>query len=132
MAATYGEGIYTAPATDATYTSLVARARLLLGLGQSVVLDATWSSARHRALAADVAAATSSVLFELRCDAPAAVREHRVAERARSGGDVSDASPMIFRAVAEAEDAWRTATTVDTTGSVSATLSAGLTAHGVT
>jgi len=130
-ASPYGEGIYSASATDETYESLVARARLLLERGQSVVLDATWSSGRHRALAAELTAQTSSDLFEIRCVAPTAVREQRVADRARDGGDASDASPSIVRAVAELADDWPTAKTVDTTGPIDATLSTGLSTLGV-
>ncbi len=77
--AALGEGIYTAPATDETYTMLLTRARTMLEHGESVVLDATWANAEHRDRASALALATTSHLSEIRCDAPGGVRAARVA-----------------------------------------------------
>ncbi len=107
-------GSYSAEAIDTTYRELLERARLLLADGVSVILDATWSDARHRAEAAALAQDTSSALIELRCEAPAGIRETRVAHRARSDLDASDASVELARGLAETADPWPTATGVDT------------------
>ena len=48
MAADYGEGLYDERATAQTYRALLDRARSLLGLGEPVILDASWSSNRWR------------------------------------------------------------------------------------
>ena len=53
----------------------------LLALGESVVLDASWGSARHRAGARSVAHATSSDLREICCVAPGDLAVRRVAAR---------------------------------------------------
>ena len=44
--AAFGEGLYARDATARTYEELLRRARVALELGESVVLDASWSDAR--------------------------------------------------------------------------------------
>src|SRR5690606_19188507 len=51
-AAPYGEGIYGAEWTERTYRELLARAERLLGHGESVVIDASWTRDAHRRAAA--------------------------------------------------------------------------------
>jgi len=85
--ARYGEGIYTPAWTERTYAELLARAGRLLTLGESVVLDASWTDRAARAAAADVAARAHSDLTALRCGVPAEV----AAARMRQRGGVSDA-----------------------------------------
>jgi aminoglycoside phosphotransferase family enzyme/predicted kinase len=107
-------GLYAAAVTDRTYDELVSRAATLLGLGESVVLDATWSRRQHRDRAAAVAAATSSRLVQLRCHAPAEVVADRIARRAGTG-DPSDATAEIAALVEAEFDAWPDAVEVPTT-----------------
>ena len=82
-----GTGIYEEFATHATYAGLLARARVLVERGQSVVLDATWGDARHRSAAAALATETRSDLVELRCDAPLDACAARIERRAAHGRD---------------------------------------------
>jgi predicted kinase len=124
----FGEGIYSATATEATYAELVERARQALAHGRSVVLDASWSSAAARAAARDVADATSSDLVELRCTAPAEVAARRLRERALRGGDPSDADPAVAAAMASVADAWPEATELDTVAPPDDVLAAALAA----
>jgi len=119
-----GEGIYAERTTDATYAELLARARMLLARGESVVLDASWGTAAARDDAAALAEATAADIVELRCEAPETVMATRIADRTRAGTDASDASPEIARALAARADPWPSATTVETSGPVEATLSA--------
>lgn len=56
--ATYGDGLYSVASTEATYDALLSQARMLLGRGESVIVDASFSKARWRAAAADLAANT--------------------------------------------------------------------------
>lgn len=130
VASNVGEGIYNEGATAETYAELLGRAQLLLERGQPLVLDATWGDARRRADAAALATATSSELVEIRCDAPAAVRERRVGLRARRGIDASDATIEVARELGARADPWPTATTVDTSNGIDAALAAGLRALG--
>lgn len=119
-----GEGIYDVQTTAATYAELLARARMLLARGESVVLDASWGTAATRADAAALAEATAADLVELCCEAPESVTTPRIAARVRAGTDASDASPEIARALAERADPWPSATTIHTSGDVEASLSA--------
>lgn len=107
-------GIYGPATTAATYEVLLRRAEVALGLGESVVLDASWTSAAWRTRARSVAAAASAELTELRCDAPVEVTLQRLAERARAGRDPSDATPTIAAVMASITDPWPEATTIDT------------------
>ncbi|GGN84404.1 hypothetical protein GCM10010112_63780 [Actinoplanes lobatus] len=66
-AAGFGQGVYTTEWTDRTYAELCWRARRLLELGQTVVLDASFARNRHREAARRLAACTHSALTELRC-----------------------------------------------------------------
>ena len=126
-AAPYRSGVYQPAATDATYRTLLDRARTLLGRGESVVLDASWSDARQRQAAGELAAATHSDLVELRCMAPAAVAAARL--RARAGtGDPSDADAGIAAAMAVDFTPWPAAVDVDTSGAPAAAAAAALAA----
>ncbi|HSK59422.1 MAG TPA: AAA family ATPase, partial [Actinomycetospora sp.] len=82
-AAGYRDGLYRPEHTDATYAALLHRAEELLERGETVVLDASWTDADHRARAAAVAARTSAPLVGLRCDAPRDLADARI--RARRG-----------------------------------------------
>jgi predicted kinase len=121
----YRQGLYDEGTTAATYRELLDRARSLLELGEPVVLDASWSSRKWREQAAAVADATSSDLVELRCDAPTSVTRQRLAHRARTGLDASDATVGIAAQMAGDFDAWPTATTVDTSERPENSASAG-------
>jgi uncharacterized protein len=107
-------GIYDTRHTDRTYAELLHRARLLLALGESVVLDASWGSARHRAAARSVAHATSSDLREICCVAPGDLAVRRVAARSATGRPVSDADPSVATALAVERSPWPEAVLLDT------------------
>jgi aminoglycoside phosphotransferase family enzyme/predicted kinase len=117
-AAVYREGIYDRAWTERTYNELLARAESLLALGESVVLDASWSDHAWRMAAAEVGARTHSDLTALRCDAPAEVASLR--RRERKG--ISDADDTIAAIMAGDTDPWPEAAVVDTTGPPGLTL----------
>ncbi len=110
---TYREGLYTPERTRATYDEVLRRAERLLGRGESVVLDATWSDPGLRSRARAVAASTSSDLVEVLCSTPAEVADSRLA--GRTGG--SDADPAVAAALRRERARWPEATVVDTAGS---------------
>ena len=118
------EGLYRPAMTDATYTELLARTRIALELGRTVVLDATWRDSRWREAAAGVAAAAAADLVELRCVAPLDVALGRV--RRRSGTDASDATEEVTRALSAPAGEWSTATAIDTSGGAEAAISRAL------
>ncbi len=109
----YGEGLYDAGSRNRTYRTVLERARDLVGTGQTVVLDASWNQADHRDAARRVGAETSTDVVELRCVLDPAEAEHRIEQRARRGGDASDADAAIARSMAAAADPWPEATPVD-------------------
>lgn len=113
-----GTGLYSADRTDATYAALLQRAEGLLGLGHSVVLDATWASAALRHRAAAVAHATHSELVAVECRCPADLADARIAKRAATTHDPSDATAAVRRAMATTFDAWPDAIGIDTSSEV--------------
>ncbi|MFP3905490.1 MAG: AAA family ATPase [Acidimicrobiales bacterium] len=113
-AAPFGEGIYRPAVTEATYEELADRAATALGMGETVVIDASWSDERHRAAARRVADATAADLVELRCVAPTDVAADRLRARGDRGGDASDADATIAARLEEVADPWPEATPVDT------------------
>jgi len=109
-------------ATERTYAELLRRAGVRLGLGESVILDATWAAAAQRAAAGERAAAAHSVLVSLRCDVAALTAETRVGRRIAAGRDISMATVAVARQIASAFEPWPGATTVDTSPSLPETL----------
>jgi uncharacterized protein len=81
----YGEGLYRPEHTAATYAELLARARVALTRGESVILDASWTSADERSAARSLARTTSSDLAEIECRAPAEMRAAHRSPRRRRG-----------------------------------------------
>lgn len=114
--AAYGEGIYSTAATAATYETLVERASIALGMGESVVVDATWLDGAWRRRARSVAASASADVVELRCVAPLEVMVRHLQERASRGSDASDATADIARKMLMAGADWIEATEIDTSG----------------
>jgi predicted kinase len=116
--APYGEGLYSPAKKEETYRELLGRAQVALGLGEPVVLDASWMDCRWRQAAGSIADATTAELVEVRCTAPAPIAAARLTRRARVGGDASDAGPEVARAMAAEAEQWPTALEVDTSGSL--------------
>lgn len=107
----YRRALYRPGTTARVYQELRDRAAALLTRGESVVLDASWTSADERAAAERTALETSAELVTIRCEAPAAVAAARLRQR-RSG--FSDADPRIAAEMARDADPWPEATTVPT------------------
>ncbi|THJ06274.1 gluconate kinase [Nocardioides sp.] len=112
-AAPVGGGIYDAVHTEMTYAALQDRAEVLLRRGESVVLDASWTTATARAAAARLADSVSADLVALRCEVDARTADDRIRRRT----DVSDADEIIAAALREAADPWPTSHAIDTGGS---------------
>lgn len=110
-AAGFRRGLYDPERTDRTYQVLLRHAGHLLARGESVVLDASWISARHRRAAARLAEEHAAELVALQCRARPAVAAARMAGRGRTP---SDATPAIAAAMAAAADPWPEAVALDT------------------
>jgi len=107
----FGTGIYTSSWTTQTYAELLRQAGELLAVGESVILDASWSSAAARAAAADLAREKNAHLVELRCVTSPELARRRLA--ARPPGP-SDAGPHIAGHLAASAAPWPTASVIDT------------------
>ncbi len=111
VTAGFGAGIYTASWTEQTYAELLRRAAGLLSRGESVVLDATWTSARHRQAAAAAAGQAAADLVQLRCSAPLRMTASRIASRTAGN---SDATPAIAERLTAGFEPWPEAQIIDT------------------
>jgi uncharacterized protein len=110
----YREGRYDPTVTAAVYEELLRQAEHLLGLGQSVVLDASWIAASWREAARSVADRTSSDLIELRCDATPEDAAARVTRRLAEHDDLSEATPEVGAAMGRSMEPWSSAVVIDT------------------
>ncbi|GAB7006648.1 AAA family ATPase [Nocardioides sp. AN3] len=119
--AAFQEGIYTPSWTERTYRELLDRAARLLAMGETVILDATWSQQGRRDEAAAVASCTSSDLVQLQCTVSDDVAESRLATRPAG---VSDADVEVARAMRARFEAWPEATRVQTAQALSDTVRA--------
>ena len=109
------EGIYSPAMTEATYAELLSRAESLLGLGEPVLLDASFTSDSHRRSVRELARRRRVGLVELRCELDEQVALERV--RSRRGGP-SDADEVVTAHLHRAADPWPEATAVDTGSTV--------------
>ncbi|ROR32611.1 AAA family ATPase [Inmirania thermothiophila] len=97
-AAAPGEGIYTPEASRRTYARLAEIAAMGLEARFPVVVDAAALSRAQRAGLREVAAAAGCPFVILAFHAPPEVLRSRVARRARSGHDASDADLEVLAA----------------------------------
>nr|HMS90501.1 AAA family ATPase [Acidimicrobiales bacterium] len=113
---TPGSGIdrYDPAAVHTVYAVLLEEARELLGMGEHVVLDATWADPAERAAARAVAEATSADLTELCCVLAPEVAAARIRARSRAGTALSEATPDVAAAMAARFAPWPEATELDT------------------
>ncbi len=110
-AAGYGGGIYAPQWTERTYRELISRAARLLAMGESVILDASWLSARQRGAALAAAEAAGADPVQLRCVAPVRLTAQRMSRRTDG---VSDAYPEVAALMAAAQEPWPEAVVIDT------------------
>lgn len=115
----YRHGRYDRPHIERTYAQILHRAQWCLGAGDTVVLDASFTQAAHRAAAQQLAARSHCVLVPVSCRAPKALRDERL--RNRPPGP-SEATPEIADRMAVDEDPWPDAIVVDTTADIDTTM----------
>ena len=93
----FGGGIYTAEQTDRTYAAMLAEAERLLGEGRSVILDATFTRARHRQAARDLAGRATARFVCVECVADDETVRERLLARETDPAAVSDAGLEVWR-----------------------------------
>ena len=111
-AAPLQEGLYAPDQTQRTYDELMSRAGQLLRMGESVIIDATWSDPTHRLLAQDLAKKCSAEITQIRCALPLEKAADRITRRRHNP---SDADPAIAAALAHSFPDWPAASVIDTT-----------------
>jgi aminoglycoside phosphotransferase family enzyme/predicted kinase len=110
----YRQGRYHPKVTSAVYQEMLRQAEEALGLGESVVLDASWVDAAWRDAARSVAERTESDLVELRCLASPEDAADRIIRRLSEHSDISEATPEIARMMSQSMEPWPCATVIDT------------------
>jgi aminoglycoside phosphotransferase family enzyme/predicted kinase len=107
-------GRYAPERVGAVYAELLRRARVSLGRGESVVLDASWLDRSHRRDARLVAETTSSRITELHAVCPPELARARIARRRDEGGSASEATEEIAEQLDAEAAPWARATIIDT------------------
>lgn len=105
---------YQAEEVAAVYRAMVTEARRLLGLGENVILDATWGDRTHRELAREMATSSFSELTELVCTLPTEEAAARIRVRQTTGDDLSEATPEVAAALADRFAPWPEAREIST------------------
>jgi aminoglycoside phosphotransferase family enzyme/predicted kinase len=109
-----GRGPYAPELVDATYDEQRAEAEVLISHGYGVVLDASWTSERHRIAIRDIAAACGTELVEIECQLDEDTAKQRIARRLTDPHDVSDATPDVVGYLAARRDPWPTGRAIST------------------
>jgi predicted kinase len=125
-AARFNEGIYGPESTQRTYAWLASRARELLDLGETVIVDATFSDAGLRTRFREVAARSRAAAVELQCVAPPSTVRARLLARETHPDALSDAGISVGHRISMGFEAWPEAATVDASGSCDAAASFAL------
>lgn len=115
---------YSAAGRAAVYRSMLHRAGKAMGLGRSVILDASWAARDDRRDAANLAAACGAELVQLCCVAPTSVTQQRIRDRLSAGTDESEADVAVARSMAARFDAWPEASVIATTGDIAESVAA--------
>jgi uncharacterized protein len=122
----------------ATYADVLSSAADHLALGQSVIIDASWTSDDERVRARGVADAAHADVVELHCVCDPDEARRRVANRLRTPNPpdlsdpagASDATPDIADLLASRSDPWPQAQQLDTGAAMASVVSAALEALG--
>ena len=105
------QGLYSPDKVATVYEVALRRAGLLLGNGQSVILDGTWRDPQMRAQAHRLASETHSATVEYMCSATVDMAAGRIKTRRRGSSEVT---PEIAAALAARQVGWDSAHPIDT------------------
>jgi aminoglycoside phosphotransferase family enzyme/adenylate kinase family enzyme len=97
------QGLYASDRTAQTYRRLLQLAALVLEAGFPVILDATFLQQAYRRRASGLAARHRVPFVILDCVAPEQELRRRIRERAKRGGDASEANLQVLDAQQKAE-----------------------------
>jgi len=91
-----GSGIYTDDANRIVYQCLLDTARIILGAGHSVILDAAFLKSADRATATSIATVCGSPCILLEVTAPADKLRERIRQRSMRADDASEAGLEVL------------------------------------
>jgi hypothetical protein len=112
--AAFGSGLYSDDMTATVYCEMLSEAGTCLELGQSVILDASWTLQSWRDAARSVAAQGVAEFVPVHCWVAPHLARARISGRAASGPQPSDATPLIYDEMSSALEPWSDAIDVDT------------------
>ena len=92
----YGQGIYSPAMTARAYLKMIDQADDCLAAGESVILDATFHKAAHRAPVFEMAERRGAAVALIDCHAPDDIVRERLAARAEARNDPSDGNWQIY------------------------------------
>jgi len=94
--AAYGEGIYSARSTHATYETMLHEAESALTAGRGAILDATYRDRAERRSVLELARRSGTILLLVECRADKDEVLRRLSERESRKSEVSDATAEIY------------------------------------
>ena len=110
----FGQGLYSAAHTAAVYQALAAKTRFILAHGESVVVDASFSTSHQRDVFRAIAADLHSPLVELECTAPSEVLAARLRARDDKPRRYTDADLAVGTRLAAEREPWPAAERIST------------------
>ncbi len=102
----FGVGLYAPEVSGRVYARMLERAAAHLALGESVVLDASWSEHGRRDGARQLARSAGAGLVEIACRLAPALAIARINRRRAAGEGPSDATAEIAVRLAASADPW--------------------------
>jgi aminoglycoside phosphotransferase family enzyme/predicted kinase len=119
-------GAYVPEVIDATYNEQAHEVRELLRAGHGVVLDASWSSERHRASLRQIAAEFGIDVVEVECVLDDDIARERIARRLANPNDPSDATPELVALLHDRREPWPSARRLSTAPTINDVVAAAL------
>ncbi|RMH72350.1 MAG: gluconate kinase [Actinomyces sp.] len=120
-------GLYSEAMTERTYERLVAEGAELVRLGESVVLDASWTQAAWRERARRALKAAGALVLEVECTVSDEEAARRVARRWHEPGP-EDVTPEMVGELRRRRDRWPEAWRLDTERPLDEVIEAAVTA----
>jgi aminoglycoside phosphotransferase family enzyme/predicted kinase len=111
----FGRGLYSAARTAAVYETLATKARMIVAHGETVVVDASFSTEDQRASFRRIAVDLHTPLVELECTAPSEVLAARLHARQTKPDRYTDADLAVGTRLAAERRTWPSAERISTT-----------------
>lgn len=119
-------GAYATDVIDATYEEMAREVGELLRGGHGVVLDASWSSERHRASICELATDVEVEVVEIECVLDDDTARERIERRLADPDDPSDATPELVDVLRGRREPWPRARLLSTAPGIGDVVSAAI------